>query len=78
LSHKDVWLTLYALQPSGSFKLRGIGALCEDHMRIGKKRLISSSGINAGIAVAYSCRQLGIPVKAYAPDTTTARAKRLL
>lgn len=78
LSRKDVWLKLDALQPSGSFKLRGVGALCEDHMRKGKKRFISSSGGNAGIAVAYSGRQLGIPVTVYVPETTTARAKQLI
>lgn len=78
LNRKDVWLKLDALQPSGSFKLRGVGALCEDHMRKGKKRLISSSGGNAGIAVAYSGRQLGIPVTVYVPETTTVRAKQLI
>lgn len=78
LSQKDVWLKLDALQPSGSFKLRGVGALCEDHVRHGKKRFISSSGGNAGIAVAYSGRQLGIPVTVYVPETTTTRAKQLI
>lgn len=78
LSQKDVWLKLDALQPSGSFKLRGVGALCEDHVRNGKKRFISSSGGNAGIAVAYSGRQLGIPVTVFVPETTTARAKQLI
>lgn len=78
LSQKDVWLKLEALQPSGSFKLRGVGALCEDHVRKGKKRFISSSGGNAGIAVAYCGRQLGIPVTVYVPETTTDRAKQLI
>ncbi|WP_291379943.1 MULTISPECIES: pyridoxal-phosphate dependent enzyme [Achromobacter] len=78
LSRKEVWLKLEALQPSGSFKLRGVGALCEDHKRKGKKRFISSSGGNAGIAVAYSGRQLGVPVTVYVPETTTARAKQLI
>lgn len=78
LSQKDVWLKLDALQPSGSFKLRGVGRLCEDHVRNGKRRFISSSGGNAGIAVAYSGRQLSIPVTVFVPETTTARAKQLI
>jgi len=78
LSGKDVWLKLDALQPPGSFKLRGLGAVCERHAKEGKKRLVSSSGGNAGIAVAYSGRQLGIPVTVYVPETTTDRAKRLI
>ncbi|MEN2388543.1 pyridoxal-phosphate dependent enzyme [Comamonas sp. A7-5] len=78
LSKKDVWLKLDALQPCGSFKLRGVGLVCEEHVRQGKKRFISSSGGNAGIAVAYSGRQLGIPVTVFVPETTTARAKELI
>jgi L-serine/L-threonine ammonia-lyase len=78
LSGKSVWLKFEALQPSGSFKLRGIGAVCEDYARQGKTRLISSSGGNAGIAVAYSGRRLSIPVTVVVPETTTARAKALI
>ena len=78
ISHKHVWLKYEALQPSGSFKLRGIGALCEAYATQGKTRFISSSGGNAGIAVAYTGRQLGIPVTVVVPETTTARAKALI
>lgn len=78
LSKRDVWLKLEALQPCGSFKLRGVGAVCEEHVRQGKKRLISSSGGNAGLAVAYCGRQLGIPVTVFVPETTTERAKDLI
>ncbi len=78
LAGKPVWLKLEALQPSGSFKLRGVGAACEAHARNGKTRLVSSSGGNAGIAVAYAGRQLGIPVTVVVPETTTARAKALI
>jgi L-serine/L-threonine ammonia-lyase len=78
LTGKDVRLKLEALQPSGSFKLRGIGATCEALARQGKTRFISSSGGNAGIAVAYAGRQLGIPVTVVVPETTTARARELI
>lgn len=75
---KSVWLKLEALQPSGSFKLRGIGAACEVHARQGKTRFVSSSGGNAGIAVAYAGRQLGLPVTVVVPETTTRRARTLI
>jgi L-serine/L-threonine ammonia-lyase len=78
LSDKSVWLKFDALQPSGSFKLRGIGAVCEEYARQGKTRFISSSGGNAGIAVAYAGRQLSIPVTVVVPETTTLRAKALI
>jgi len=67
-----------ALQPSGSFKLRGIGAACEEYASQGKSRFISSSGGNAGIAVAYAGRQLSIPVTVVVHETTTPRAKALI
>jgi len=73
-----VWLKLDALQPSGSFKLRGIGRACEEYARRGAKRFVSSSGGNAGIAVAYAARMLSLPVTVVVPETTSARAKALL
>jgi L-serine/L-threonine ammonia-lyase len=78
LSGKTVWLKYDALQPSGSFKLRGIGAVCEEYAGQGKRRFISSSGGNAGIAVAYAGRQLSVPVTVVVPETTTPRAKGLI
>ena len=73
---RTVVLKLDALQPSGSFKTRGIGALCEAHARDGVRRFVSSSGGNAGMAVAYAGRRLGIPVTVVVPATTTERAMR--
>jgi L-serine/L-threonine ammonia-lyase len=73
-----VWLKMEALQPSGSFKLRGIGHACETYVRRGARRLLSSSGGNAGIACAYAGRQLGVPVLVVVPETTSARARELI
>ncbi len=75
---RPVWLKLEAVQPSGSFKIRGIGFACQEYARRGARRFISSSGGNAGIAVAYAGRKLGIPVIVVVPETTTARAKGLI
>jgi L-serine/L-threonine ammonia-lyase len=78
LSKKSIKLKFEALQPSGSFKIRGIGVVCEDYARQGKRRFVSSSGGNAGIAVAYAGRQLSIPVTVVVPETTTTEAKALI
>ena len=81
LSHAggpEIWLKLDALQPCGSFKLRGIGHACETLARQGKKRFVASSGGNAGIAVAYAGRQLSIPVTVVVPQTTTEHARALI
>ena len=75
---RSVWLKLEALQPPGSFKIRGIGFACQEYARRGAARFISSSGGNAGIAVAYAGRSLAIPVIVVVPETTTERAKKLI
>lgn len=77
-SGQDIWLKLDALQPCGSFKLRGVGLACQAHARQGKRRFVSSSGGNAGIAVAYAGRCLGLPVTVVVPETTTERARQLI
>ena len=75
---RTIWLKMDALQPTGSFKIRGIGLACQEYIRRGAKRLISSSGGNAGIAVAYAGRRLAVPVVVVVPHTTTERAKTLI
>jgi L-serine/L-threonine ammonia-lyase len=75
---RAVWLKLEALQPPGSFKIRGIGLACQEYARRGPHRFISSSGGNAGIAVAYAGRHLAIPVVVVVPETATERARQLI
>jgi len=75
---RSVWLKLEAMQPPGSFKIRGVGLACQEYLRRGATRFISSSGGNAGIAAAYAGRQLRVPVVVVVPETTTERAKALI
>lgn len=74
----EVWLKMEAMQPPGSFKLRGVGLACQTHACRGARRFVSSSGGNAGIAVAYAGRKLGLPVDVVVPETTSARARELI
>lgn len=67
---KDVYIKLDALQASGSFKDRGMAHLCHDLKSNGTVRVISSSGGNAGLAVATVGRQLGLHVSVIVPETT--------
>jgi L-serine/L-threonine ammonia-lyase len=74
-----VLLKMEAFQPSGSFKIRGIGNFCqraffEDHF----KRFISSSGGNAGMAVAHCGRVMGVPVTVVVPSTTSEVIRKRL
>lgn len=68
----QVGLKLDNLQPARSFKLRGIGHLCQHHAARGVRRFVCSSAGNAGYAVAWAGRALGIPVTVVIPETTPA------
>lgn len=77
-SGRKVWLKFESMQPPGSFKIRGIGLACQEYVRQGAKRFISSSGGNAGIAAAHAGRQLSVPVVVVVPETTTEKARELI
>uniref|UniRef100_A0A8C9U284 L-serine ammonia-lyase n=1 Tax=Scleropages formosus TaxID=113540 RepID=A0A8C9U284_SCLFO len=57
-----VFLKMDNGQPSGSFKIRGIGHLCQ-------KRFILCCG-NAGMATAYAAKKLHIPATIIVPAST--------
>jgi len=75
---RPVYLKVDALQPSGSFKMRGIGHACEVYASRGANRFVASSGGNAGIAVAMAGQRLGIPVTVVVPTSTGERAREIL
>lgn len=65
---RPVWVKMDALQPSGSFKLRGVGYACQRALEGGASQLVSSSGGNAGLAAAYAGEQVGLPVRPPPPN----------
>ncbi|MDI1352230.1 MAG: pyridoxal-phosphate dependent enzyme [bacterium] len=67
---KDVYFKLELLQPPGSFKLRGIGALCQHELKKGVRSFVASSGGNAGVAVAYCGMKLGVPTTVFIPSSS--------
>lgn len=67
----DSFIKLENLQPSGSFKDRGISHMINELCRSKEvQKLICSSGGNAGHAVATAGRNLNIPVDVYVPELT--------
>ena len=66
---RRILLKMENMQPVGSFKIRGIGLLCEQGKRDGVGNFVSSSGGNAGYTAAYAGRQLGIPTTVFVPQT---------
>ena len=65
-------------QPPGSFKLRGIGHLMSRLARDGASRFVSSSGGNAGLAVAWSAAALGVSAVVVVPQTTSPSVRERL
>jgi len=67
---------LDAYQPTGSFKIRGVGRLCQRLQEEGARSFVSSSGGNAGYAAAYAGHALGVPVTVVVPSTTPQDMRR--
>ena len=63
-------LTSPLLFSAGSFKIRGIGRTCQVAVENGAKRLVGSSGGNAGLAMAYAAQGLGTPLSLFIPTST--------
>ncbi|WP_119065681.1 pyridoxal-phosphate dependent enzyme [Aggregatilinea lenta] len=74
--NRRVFLKMECYQPTGSFKARGIGALCRRAVEAGQTALISSSGGNAGYSAAYAGRVLGVPVTVVVPESTGTTARQ--
>jgi L-serine/L-threonine ammonia-lyase len=70
LTGSRVLLKMDALQPSGSFKDRGMAFMCATLQAKGVTDLISSSGGNAGLAASAAGRKLGMRVRVVVPETT--------
>ena len=73
-----VFLKMEALQPIGSFKIRGVGKACQDHWQMGARRFVCASGGNAGYAVAYAGRQLGTAVTIVVPKAASVWIQDIL
>jgi L-serine/L-threonine ammonia-lyase len=67
---RRIWLKMENLQPSGSFKLRGMGLLCSQAKAQGKRRVVCPSGGNAGFATAVAAASLGLSACIVVPHTT--------
>jgi L-serine/L-threonine ammonia-lyase len=70
-SGRRIFLKMENLQPTGSFKIRGIGLLCQTGQTDGIAHFVSSSGGNAGYAAAYAGRMLHVPTTVFVPTTTS-------
>ena len=76
----NIYLKLDALQPSGSFKIRGIGRVCQLAVeKYGSSaHLVSSSGGNAGLAAATAAKAMSVKCTVYVPGSTPQSVKDTL
>lgn len=74
----SVLLKMDALQPIGSFKIRGIGNFCQKAAARGATRFVAASGGNAGYAAAYTGNRLGTPVTVVVPASTPKAVRKLI
>ncbi len=77
-SGKRLLLKMDALQPSGSFKLRGIGLRCVRAVEAGAEELVCASGGNAGFSALYAARELGVSITIVVPETTAAEVRNAM
>jgi len=71
-SGRETFVKMDCHQPTGSFKIRGIGLLCQRLQAEGARAFVCSSGGNAGLAAAYAARAIGAPMTVVLPSTTPA------
>ena len=67
---RETSVKMDCFQPTGAFKIRGVGRLCQGLRAQGATALVSSSGGNAGYAAAYAGQALGLAVTVVVPSTT--------
>lgn len=76
---RNVLLKLESLQVSGSFKARGaLNTVLALEPALARRGLVTASGGNHGLAVAYAGRVVDVPTTVYLPSrTSSAKAKRI-
>ncbi|HVO33974.1 MAG TPA: pyridoxal-phosphate dependent enzyme, partial [Gemmatimonadales bacterium] len=72
LGLSDLWVKDEAVNPTGSFKARGLAAAVTRAVRSGATRFVLPTAGNAGVAAAAYGAKAGAAVRVYAPKTTPA------
>jgi L-serine/L-threonine ammonia-lyase len=75
---RTITFKMDCLQPTRSFKIRGMDELIRSAVAAGKQQFVASSGGNAGLSAAYVCRHLGVHLRVYVPVTTPSHMVALI
>ncbi len=72
LGMRDLWIKDESVNPTGSFKARGLSAAVTRAKLAGVKAFTVPTAGNAGVALSAYGRRAGIPVHVFAPASTPA------
>jgi L-serine/L-threonine ammonia-lyase len=75
---RSAWLKMDALQPGGSFKLRGVGRLVQQRVAEGARAVVCASGGNAGMAATLAARACGVAVTIVVPQSTAVTVREAI
>lgn len=70
LGFDDLWVKDEGVNPTGSFKARGLAAAVTRAAAAGAERFVLPTAGNAGVAAAAYAARAGLPVRVVAPRTT--------
>lgn len=70
LHQQSIYFKMDCYQPTGSFKIRGIGRRCQEAKAQGCRHFVIASGGNAGLATAYAGWKLKVPTTVVLPLKT--------
>jgi threonine synthase len=66
----DLWVKEEGVNPTGSFKARGLAAAVTRATRAGARRFVVPTAGNAGVALAAYAGRAGVAARVYAPAST--------
>jgi threonine synthase len=67
---ESLWIKEEGINPTGSFKARGLAAAVTRAVRAGARRFVVPTAGNAGVALAAYATRAGAQARVYAPATT--------
>ncbi len=75
----DLWFKLDQMQVTGSFKIRGVlNALLGQQERERQHGIVTASGGNHGLALAYAGNLLGVQATIFLPETAPAEKRQAM
>ena len=75
----NIWLKLETLQPTHSFKVRGaFNAMSKLNEQQRARGIVTASGGNHGLAVAFAAKTLGLPATVLLPNTTSSERLQMI